>query len=246
MREILYKFQVSEISHGFVPGKSPKTNAEKHVGKKYLLTLDIRNFFNSITYNDILYLLKNLLEMTPSINLNLEWSDIEAITELITLNGKLPQGVCTSPAASNLFMFKFDEKLQAFAILNNFVITRYADDIAISSNKRINVKEVIDFISKNLNSNLFLQHAKTKVRGYYHRQKVTGIVVNEKLNVERNTWRNLRARLHQLYYKDTPPSDQELAEVRGKIEWVKSLNPCRGEKFLETLEKIYMKHRPCF
>jgi hypothetical protein len=59
----------------------------------------------------------------------------------------------------------------------------------------------------------------------------------KKLNVERNTWRNLRARLHQLYYKDTPPSDQELAEVRGKIEWVKSLNPCRGEKFFGNLRK---------
>ena len=51
----LYEVSIkrNHISHGFIPGKSIKSNAEIHFGNKFLLNVDLKDFFPSISYGRV-------------------------------------------------------------------------------------------------------------------------------------------------------------------------------------------------
>jgi hypothetical protein len=254
--KILYKYKPHPIAHGFVKHRSPKTNAAEHVGMKILITIDIRNFFNSIRFFQVEETLEYLFSKKRPYDEKDE-NDVLILAKLLTYRGRVPQGAATSPPLSNLFMLPFDKNLKKLATKYKLKITRYCDDIAISSNKaNINVKNILEEIKRILReAGLIVHGQKTKVRRSYHRMKVTGIIVNEKTNVPREDWRNFRACLHNLKSKNfnskkpntgSPQKDskmlnftlEEQQQLRGYIEWVKHLNPIRGKQFLDQYEEI--------
>lgn len=239
---ILYKYKPHSIAHGFVYNKSPKTNAQVHVGCKTLLMLDIVNFFNSIKKNIVIKTLKNLLKEKFS------KQDISILGELLTFKNRIPQGAITSPALSNLIMLETDYRLNKLAIMNNAKITRYSDDMAISFEINLQneiITSIIHEIRKYLiEIGLRINPIKIKVRRHYHRMKVTGIIINEKLNIPRKTWRNFRAYLHNILRDNRQVNQKELQQIRGYIEWVKMINPNRGKQFLVQYEKILTLLKP--
>jgi RNA-directed DNA polymerase len=240
--KILYRYKPHPIAHGFVKHRGPKTNAEEHVGAELLITIDIRNFFNSIlehqVYSTLEYLFDKRLPYDKASS-----GDIQVITKLLTYRGRVPQGAVTSPAVSNLFMLPFDKKLKKLQTKYKVKVTRYSDDIAISSktNTGIKIKSLLDEVREILRpAGLQINKAKTKVKKRYHRMKVTGIIVNEKTNIPRENWRNFRACLHNIKIKQ--PMEKltvlDTQKLRGYIEWVKMINPTRGKQFLSEYEKI--------
>ena len=248
--KILYRYKPHPIAHGFVKHRGPKTNAEEHVGAEILITIDIKNFFNSIreeqVYSTLEYLFDKRLPYEKAMS-----SDINVITKLLTYRGRVPQGAVTSPAISNLFMLPFDKKIKKLQAKHRVKVTRYCDDIAISTKKNtgIKIKEILDDIREILRpAGLRMNKAKTKVRKRYHRMKVTGIIVNEKPNIPRENWRNFRACLHNIKTKDPfeKVSDLDLQKIRGYIEWVKMINPTRGQQFLTEYEKILSMQEKLF
>ena len=120
--DILYKFSAHPIAHGFVKNKSPKTAAEKHVGAKILICLDIKNFFHAIKYPRIVSLIKILLCKNPIIDPSTD--NCKTIAELLTYRGSLPQGAPTSPTVSNLICLSLDKQLNLLQSEFNCVITR--------------------------------------------------------------------------------------------------------------------------
>jgi len=166
--------------------------------------------------------------------------DIPILVELLTFRGKVPQGAITSPAISNLYMLPFDKQLKKFQKDNMVTITRYCDDIAISSRQdKVDAAEIIQKITiLLLRAHLRLNKTKTKVKRYYHRMRVTGIIVNEKINIPRENWRNFRACLHHIQLTKEKPSELIMQQLRGYVEWVKTINPLRGKQFLEQYERI--------
>jgi len=248
--KILYKYKPHPIAHGFVKNRGPKTNAAEHVGADLLITIDIRNFFNSIKEVHV----KNTLEYLFDKRLPYEKAsteDIMVLIKLLTYRGRVPQGAVTSPALSNLFMLPHDKKLKNLQKKYKVKITRYSDDIAISTKKYsgFKVNELLDEVREILRiAGLTMNKRKTKVRRKYHRMKVTGIIVNQKPNIPRENWRNFRACLHNLEQdllkqnageeKVVIPSVEGLQRIRGYIEWVKMINPARGKQFLKQYETI--------
>lgn len=86
---IIYKPHKS--AHGFVARKSVATNASVHVGKRYILNIDIQDFFPSTKYHKINF----LLSIRP-FHLNGPKSRIATIiANLCCENGALPQGAPT-------------------------------------------------------------------------------------------------------------------------------------------------------
>lgn len=241
--KILYKYKPHPIAHGFVKNKSPKTNAQVHVGAKTLINLDINNFFNSINENTVYDTLQYLFDKRLPYD-ECNENDIKIIQSLLTYRKRIPQGAITSPAITNLIMLRIDKNLTG--LKNKFKtklkITRYCDDISLSSQDiltKAQVKSIIEEVKIILILvSLRLNDKKTKVKKYYHRMKVTGVIVNEKINVPRERWRNLRAQLHNLFTEDLPLTEIEAQKIRGSIEWVKSLNPQRGMEFSNKFEKI--------
>ena len=251
--KLLYRFKAHESCMGFIKNKSVLDGANIHLGSKVLLTMDIENFFNSIktrqvqqTIDHLAYKLKLNSKKYNFATINKQKAVYErlAISNLLTFKNQVPQGAPTSPIIANLVTYKMDIQMQDLADRNNCLYTRYADDVAFSStNKDFNIGVLIPEVKAIIENNHFrVNYKKTKIRRPHNRMTVTGVVINEKLTVPRWKWRNFRAELHNLKVKDETISLEYYQKLRGYAEWIKSLHPKRGQKFIRELGKIQLAY----
>ena len=123
--------------------------------------------------------------------------------------GFLPQGAPTSPIISNILCKTLDKELDRLA-KNSFgaVYSRYADDITFSSNRTFRENIVIDnngnitlgtsLVDAILRNGFKVNSDKVRLQKSHQHQEVTGIIVNNKLNVDRRYIRRVRAMLHSI------------------------------------------------
>lgn len=186
--EILYKLDPSPYTKAFRPNYSIKDNAKFHRKQKTILTLDIENYFGSITF-------KMVLKLFISIGYSKQVAVM--LSNLCVLENGLPQGAPTSAMLSNLTTKDIDEKISFYAVKHKIRYTRYADDLTFSGDFKED--NVIKFVGKVLKSQGFLiNENKTRTRGRHQQQEVTGIVVNDKLQAPRNYRRNFRKNMHYI------------------------------------------------
>lgn len=119
-----------------------------------------------------------------------------------THDGGLPQGAPTSPRLSNLVNYLLDSRLDHLAADRKGEYTRYADDITFSFPKDYprKVRGVIQKARRILKAHGYEMHRRKKlhIRRQHQRQIVTGLVVNEHVNLPRSRRRLLRAVRHHL------------------------------------------------
>lgn len=220
----------NDHSHGFELNKSIITNANKHVNKKIVLNIDLEDFFSNISTSRIGKLLLEKFNI----------SEVEAIkiADLLTYKNSLPQGSPSSPVLSNLICEQLDYELHKYCKQFNITYTRYADDMSFSFNFNklpiIQVKNIIFIIEQN---NFKIN--KKKYRYYYRntRQLVTGLVVNEKINVKREYYKNLRAILYNWSTKGIVYAQDKFIEKYGENKnftltvegWVNFLGQVKGK-----------------
>ncbi|MDB4710305.1 reverse transcriptase family protein [Flavobacteriales bacterium] len=215
----------TEYSHGFLIGRSIKTNAEMHVNKKYVLNVDVKDFFPSVNFFRIKIELQK-----PPFELNEKMAHL--VANFCCYNKTLPQGAPTSPIVTNIICNELDLKLAEFAKTNKQVFTRYADDITFSGYRPIYDKDYFSSLQAILKKEKFyLKHSKTRIQTRQMRQEVTGVVVNEKLNVNRNYVRNLRALIHN-YVSNKKLPDNTAMVIMGKLEFL---------QMIKGKEKVYLK-----
>ena len=126
----------------------------------------------------------------------------EVLTRLCTHRGGLPQGAPTSPRLSNLVNHGMDARLAGLATRLGCQYTRYADDLTFSlpADNREGIAALIR-VTKRICAELgyrLHQDRKLQIRRRYERQQVTGLVVNESVNLPRATRRWLRAVEHHI------------------------------------------------
>lgn len=187
LHQILDNCKTSSYAKAYVKGRSIKENAKFHLNQQVLLTLDIENFFGSIKFQRILEFYLSLGYSKPVSVL---------LSNLCCLNGSLPQGAPTSASLSNLILLSFDKDVSSFCKDHDIHYTRYADDMTFSGN--FSPSLIIKFVKEQLLTlHLHLNQEKIRVRKPHQCQEVTGIVVNNKLQVPRNIRRKLR---QDVYY----------------------------------------------
>lgn len=123
---------------GFRKGNSYRSFLGEHIGSTYFLRIDISSFFPSIRSDWIKAELSNVLLCDSE---NEKEKLLDLICEIVTLDGSLPQGACTSPAISNLVMARLDQRITKYCQVFDIQYTRYADDLLFSSCS-------FDFLSK--------------------------------------------------------------------------------------------------
>lgn len=214
-------YKVKKPVHGFVQNdRNIITNATQHKRKPFILNIDLKDFFHSVNFGRIRGIFKN-----PPFGFNDSCATI--LAQLCTYNGRLPQGAPTSPVLSNLAATTLDKYLVTLAHKNHFTYTRYADDITFSS-KRIFDRSIVDyttneegkkviFIGDKLKSlieksGFTINEDKTRLQQKYVRQEVTGLVVNEKVNVNRKFIRKTRSMIYQ-YSIDKEKADEKYLET---------------------------------
>ena len=166
-------------------------NAEPHTGKKHVLNIDLKDFFPSISA-------KQIKKLFTSSFFNYNEQIATALALLTTYEAKLPTGAPTSPVLSNFVCHNMDAELYFFCRFNGLEFTRYADDLTFSSDIFIS-KDVIQNIIQIIKNNGFeINEKKLRLQSSYRRQTVTGLTVNEKVNVNRNLLKKIRAMIHDL------------------------------------------------
>ncbi len=189
----IYQSKIANYNvFGFLKNKNIVQNAQKHVNKQYVLNMDLSNFFDTISNLKISYALARKPFSKPknsSIN--------HIMTELVTKNGFLPQGSPASPIFSNLVCRDLDFSLNKFAQKNNLKYTRYADDMTFSTNWNLDFASIKNSINQKCIKHGFkINNKKTRLQNSYQRQIVTGLVVNQKVNVKREYLNTTKAMLH--------------------------------------------------
>ena len=127
------------ISHGFEKGKSIITNAKIHRNKKFVLNLDLENFFDSFHFGRIRgFFIKNKYFKLPT-------EVATVIAQLTCFKGRLPQGASTSPVITNLICKISDMRLLKIAKSYKLDYTRYADDLTFSTNDKLFLQRKDEF-----------------------------------------------------------------------------------------------------
>lgn len=191
--QIVFEDHSHYSTNGFLYGKDIIRNAIPHVNKNYLLNIDIKDFFPSINFRRI----KVVLELSPFDLIDNRETIGFLISNLCTHDNSLPQGAPTSPILSNIITQKLDRKISKYSISRNIKYTRYADDLSFSSNWNVFDKKIIQELTSIVQSENFeVNPDKTRVRTFMQRQEVTGLIVNEKLNVKREYLQKVRAMIN--------------------------------------------------
>ena len=226
----------SEAVTAFEPGCSVKCNASFHCGKPIIVSLDIRNFFTSLKYALVLSLFSQNVD---------EKQSAVMLAKLCTLYGHLPQGSAASPRISNLILRDFDAEILKYCQEHGLKYTRYADDLTFSGNPdNEEITELIRLCRRELGKiGLHLNNDKIHIQRKGMRQKVTGVVVNEKLNAPREVRRLIRQKMYYLNkhweHEWRNLDEHSLKVLLGKVNFIWDLNrknPEIGEYRRQLLE----------
>lgn len=256
---ILAKMPVHEAVHGFLPGRSILTNAAPHVGQDVVINLDLKDFFPSIGMRRVRGVFRQLGYSSQVASL-LALVCTEAPTDEVQLDGRryfvargervLPQGAPTSPMLTNLLCRRLDARLAASAAKLGFRYTRYADDLTFSAGPEHSrdtgkllwrVKQIV------ASEGLTVHTDKQQVMRRHRQQHVTGIVVNDKLSVDRDTLRRFRAVLHQAE-RNGPQglqwngNGEVIGALRGYANFIAMTDPARGEPYLQRVRALAARH----
>jgi retron-type reverse transcriptase len=145
------------------------------------------------------------------------------LTRVTTFADHLCQGFCTSPAISNLIVSSLDTRLEALARSKGFVYTRYADDLTFSHRKwRGEVDFLLDAVAAISGEEGFrINRRKTQVMRRGRRQKVLGLVVNDKVSVPRRTRRLIRSAVDHWPQQ----SPERRAQISGWLSYMRQIHP---------------------
>lgn len=245
LRKILNNIDISPYATAYISGKKLKDNAIPHINHKYLLKMDITDFFGSITYLQVI---------SSAFNSNIFPVQIGAmLASLCCLEDVLPQGAPTSPMLSNIVMKNFDDIIGNWCKKKNITYTRYCDDLTFSADiplygVYLKVKEML------LRRGFEVNESKTKFVSSTSCQLVTGLTVNEKVSIPREYKRQLR---QEVYYalkfgfaesimqgdrvdfitKGSPNCVKYFAHLKGQVNYVLQIEP-NNSWFRDAFEKL--------
>ena len=227
---ILRKIPISQYATAYHRGARLTKNASPHTGKRYLLKIDLSDFFRSIRLSDV-----HSRVFAPYYPKQIGYF----LSLICCKDGRLTQGAPTSPAVSNIVMRCFDEPFGQWCDKRGLSYTRYCDDITISGD--VPLYRAFEKASLWLeNMGFAINRKKTRFITNASRQTVTGLTVNDKVAVPSDYKRQLRQELYYANkfgvrsaaaYKELPDAKKYYQQLMGRLNFVLSVEP-ENERFL--------------
>jgi len=264
LREILEQIPSHSAAHGFVKGRSIKTFAAPHVGRRVVLRMDLQDFFPSISGPRVQALFRTagypdaVAERLGGICTNAAprgmWKalgkglDPLAMAEVRALYAlpHLPQGAPSSPALANICSWRVDCQLIGLADAVGATYTRYADDLAFSGDEEF--ERCVDRFALRaaailLEEGFQVHHRKTRLMRQGVRQYLAGIVTNERLNVIRVDFDRLKAILTNCVRYGAESQNRERhpafrEHLDGRVGFVEMVNTQKGTRLRRLYQKI--------
>jgi RNA-directed DNA polymerase len=265
-------YEPHNAAMGFVRDKSIVDNAKLHVGNMYVYNIDLKDFFPSVDqarvwkcfqltpFNlDRNGVLANIIAALCCTEMEVERKNESGEWEKVKRN-VLPQGAPTSPVITNIVCQKLDYLLSGVAKRFGLKYSRYADDITFSSMHNVYqpesefLKELQRIITE---QNFHIKESKTRLQKDGYRKEVTGLLVNEKVNVQERYIKQLRMWLYywerygyerssgfflQQYIADkghVKNGKPDMANViSGKLDYLKMVKGADNELYLKLKSRF--------
>lgn len=260
VRRVLDRIPVHPAAHGYVRGRSPFTLAAEHTGRAMVVRVDVEGFFTRIGPARIAGLLRAagypaavaqalagmLVTATPRAVLRrAPGPPGEARRRRLDRLAlpHLPQGAPSSPAVANLLAHGLDRRLSGLAAGVGARYGRYADDLVFSGDDLPAHGLIRRVCAIAAEEGFSLRPDKTRIMPAHHRQRVTGLVVNQGPAASRREYDDLRALLHNCV-RHGPESQNREAHpafrdhLRGRIAWVGAGRPARQATLRALFDRI--------
>lgn len=239
LSEIERERDAKPISFGFRKDRSISQNASRHKRRRWVLNIDLEDFFPSFNFGRVrgFFLKDKTFSLYPEV--------ATTIAQIACDGTALPQGSPCSPVISELIAQILDMRLVRLAKKYGVTYTRYADDITFSTSQKdfpagiANVDAVDpsiwhlseELIGKITGAGFLVNNSKTRMQFRGSRQMVTGLVVNEKVNIRSDYYRRARAMCDSLfqtgqYFRVSLPPEKEGEE--SKPEFINNIRPVEG------------------
>ena len=225
-RRLFRRIPWPEYLQGAICGRSARSNAAMHAGAAKLLKIDIKNYFPSITHNQVF---KVWRELGFSSNL------ASHLTKLTTYNGYLPQGAPTSPSLANLVLIPFETQLVEKTSTEAHQYSRLIDDIAISGQQAQHyMRDAVGVVRR---AGFQVKRSKTKIETKQSRQELTGFALNDgRPTISRSYRDEVRLRIHKLRHIRGRERQQEIRSILGCINYVGSVNRSAANRLASMLK----------
>ena len=199
------------LAHGFERKRNIITNASLHKRRRYVLNLDLEDFFPSINFGRVrgFFLKDKHFAVQPTV--------ATIIAQIACHENELPQGSPCSPVISNLVGHLLDARLARLAKTYKCTYSRYVDDITLSTSRKDFPSELAapvtgsqcewqlgaELRDKIERSVFRINDKKTRMQFRGSRQVTTGLMVNDKVNIRAEYWRTARHMCHALFTAGT-------------------------------------------
>ena len=220
-------------------------NAAKiHCGKKYVLKMDIKDFYGSVPYPFIEQVVKNVCKRIKN-------ADINYYLMITTVDDKLPTGAPTSAHIANACFSPVDKRIKDYANMLGVNYSRYMDDLTFSCDDKYLLNLIEKYVTKTLgNFGYKLNERKTKYISDNKQQNVLGVIVNNKdVRLPKKLRRKLRAALHnysifkssgakQIDLKYRTWSEKSIAQLKGYLAYAKQVDEKSYNKLINYAKKL--------
>lgn len=262
LHEILDPVPVHDCAHGFRKGRSCLSHAQPHAGESVVVALDLKDFFLNVSLARVHGLFRCLgypwavaRLLTGLCSASTPWAVFRKVpkakrhdwsTRSLYHEPHLPQGAPTSPSLANLCSWRMDHRLNGLARPVNARYTRYADDLAFSGDGDLarQVDSLLGCVTSIVEDEGHrMNRRKTRVMRRGQRQYLTGLVVNQHLNLPRPDFDALKATLHNCMRhgpdgqnRDRHPDFRR--HLEGRITWMENVNLRRAGKLRALFDRI--------
>ncbi|HUA92537.1 MAG TPA: reverse transcriptase family protein [Terracidiphilus sp.] len=264
LTDIVERIPPHPAAHGFVIGRSIKTFAAPHAGRRVVLRMDLREFFPSLRSGRVQALFRTagyperVADLLGGLCTNAVprglWNCSTTAVDPLALHEMrqryswphLPQGAPTSPALANLCAHRLDRRLNGLARAAGAIYTRYADDLAFSGDGGFE-KHVERFAAHVaaivLEEGFEVHHRKTRIMRQGVRQYLAGVVTNEHVNVVRADFDRLKATLTNCVVHGPESQNREQhpafrQHLCGRVAFAEMLNPQKGARLRKIFARI--------
>lgn len=237
MANILQELPVHDAAVAYRIGKSIKYNATLHAASNFMLKVDFKSFFPSIKKANIKQ------HIALHLGEQLEKDAIEMISHVLSwapIRGRgleLCIGAPSSPLVSNSVIYKCDQIIHQYALENDLIYSRYADDITISSLERGKLSPALSAIRDAIQGlaypHLQLNEEKTVFASRRSRRAVTGLILtpDHRVSLGRERKRNIASMYHHYIIGKLP--FERHAELNGLLAFAESIEPGFRAKLAE-------------
>jgi retron-type reverse transcriptase len=222
------------LSHGFRESLSIITNAQFHTGRRYVLNVDLADFFPTFNFGRV----RGFFMKGSDFLLHERAATV--LAQIACYENSLPQGSPCSPVIADMIGHLLDLKLVGLAKRTKSTYTRYADDLTFSTNQKTfpialakpgaassDPWVIGDELQSTIAAAKFkINASKTRIQFRGSRQMVTGLTVNTKVNVSQRYWRSVRSMCRSLY--DNGEYYLPGAIAGSPPTMIKSLDPLAG------------------